>query len=439
PRRDQLRGDVHGELREWYLRHVDCYSGSRLHLHRLDRRRLLGHWHLYRDPRRRDHRHRHLRSPDRRPHRQQGGHRERHGHQLTGGYHLRGDVHGELRERHHRDAHCYSCRRLHLQRLEWRRLLGHRYLRGHALRGDDGHRDLHAADLHPHGHPGGNGERDGHQRARRDQLRGDVHGELREWHGDHPERHPCRGLHLHGLERGWVLGHGHLHRDPHRRDHRHRHLRPPDRRAHRQQGGHRERHGHQRAGRDQLRRDLLGQLRERYPRHVDCYSCRRLHLQRLERRRLLGHRYLRGHALRGDDGHRDLHAADLHPHGHPGGNGERDGHQRARRDQLRGDVHGELRERHRRDAHCYSGRGLHLHGLEWRRLLRHGDVRGHGLRGDDGHRDLHAADLHPHSHRGGNGERDGHQRARRDHLRRDVHSELRERYRRHAHCYSRRG
>src|SRR5439155_448441 len=310
-----------------------------------------------------------------------------------GGYHLRGDVHGELRERHHRDAHCYSCRRLHLQRLEWRRLLRHRYLRGHALRGDDGHRDLHAADLHPHGHPGGNGERDGHQRARRDQLRGDVHGELREWHRVHAQRHSRRGLHLHGLERRRLLRHGHLHRDPHRRDHRHRHLRPPDLLPHRQQGGHRERHGHQLTGGHHLWRDLFRELRQRYRRDAHCYSGRGLHLHRLGRRRLLRHRRLHRDLERCDNRHRDVHASDLHPHSHPGGNGERYGHQRARRDHLRGDVHGELRERHRRHAHCYFCRGLHLHRLDRRRVLGHRHLHRHALRGDHGHRDLHRGPL----------------------------------------------
>src|SRR5207247_2265246 len=187
----------------------------------------------------------------------------------------------------------------HLQRLEWRRLLGHRYLRGHALRGDDGHRDLHAADLHPHGHPGGNGERDGHQRARRDQLRGDVHGELRERHGGHADRHPRLPLHLPRLDRRRLLGHWHLYHDPPRRDHRHRHLRSPDRRPHRQQGGHRERHGHQLTGGYHLRGDVHGELRERHHRDAHCYSCRRLHLQRLEWRRLVRPRDLRGHGARG--------------------------------------------------------------------------------------------------------------------------------------------
>src|SRR2546425_13094330 len=32
----------------------------------------------------------------------------------------------------------------------------------------------------------------------------------------------------------------------------------------------------------------------------------------------------------------------------------------------RGDLLGQLRQRHRRDAHCRAHRGLHLHWLEWR-------------------------------------------------------------------------
>src|SRR5438552_449816 len=369
------------------------------------------------------------------PHGDPGGNGERHGHQLPGGHHLWGDLRGELHERYHRHAHCYSCRGLHLHRLERRRVLGHRRLHRHALRGDDGHRHL-RADLRVDGHAGRHGDWNGDEQPGRDQLWGDLRGELHERYGRHADRRARRRLDLHRLEWRRLLRHWRLHRDALRGDDRHCDLHASPR-ADGLHGGSGRRDRDEQSRRHQLRGDLRGELRQRYRRHADRRARRRLHLQRLERRRLLRHRRLHRHALRGDDGHRDLHPSNLHPHGHPGGNRERYGHQLTGRHRLWRDLRGELHERYRRDAHRRARRRLDLQRLDRRRLLGHWRLHRHALRGDDRHRDFHAS-PHADGLQGGRGRRDRDEQPRRHRLRPDLRGELHEWHRRDAHGRARR-
>src|SRR5262249_40926833 len=75
--------------------------------------------------------------------------------------------------------------------------------------------------------------------------------------------------------------------------------------------------------RHQLRGPLPGQLRQRHRGHADRHPGGGLRVYRLERRRLLRHRHLRGDAERGHVGHGDFHP-DLRPDRDQGRDRQRD-------------------------------------------------------------------------------------------------------------------
>ena len=158
-----------------------------------------------------------------------------------------------------------------------------------------------------HGGKGRDGRRDRDQHAGEDQLRGHLRGDVRELLGGQADggaraRFAVRGLDRPRLQRTDRPG---LRVRPHRRPDDQRDLQPVAD-ADGDQGRDRWRHGHEPAGRDQLRLDLRPGDGPGCRDHVDRGALRRLAARRLVRWRVLGDRHLRGDPGCGQVGDRDV-------------------------------------------------------------------------------------------------------------------------------------
>jgi hypothetical protein len=135
----------------------------------------------------------------------------------------------------------------------------------------------------------------------------------------------------------------------------------------------RHRHGDKFSRRDQLRLDLLGQLRQRNFRHADGHGGRELFFYRLERG-LHGDGQLRRCDGLSEIGYGDVYSAEFRADTGEGGRRQRHRHQLSFRDQLRFYMLGELQQRDLRDPDGHGGIRLYFRGLE-RRLYRDRQLR----------------------------------------------------------------
>src|SRR5439155_1680198 len=323
-----------------------------------------------------------------------------------------------VRQRHLRHLDRRARRRLHLHRLEWWRLLRHRHLHRHDECGHYGDRHVCPSDLHAHRELERRRERHHHQRARRHRLRHHLRRRVRQRHRGHLDRRAGCWLDLLWLERRRLLRHRHLHRHGECGHYGDRHVCPSDLHAHRELERRWDRHHHQRARRHRLRHHLRRRVRQRHLRHLDRRARRRLHLLRLEWRRLLRHRHLHRHDECGHHGDRHVCPSDLHAIRELEQRWDRHHHQRARRHRLRHHLRRRVRQRHRRHLDRRARRRLHLHRLEWWRLLRHRHLHRHDECGHYGDRHVCPSDLHAHREPERRRDRHHHQRARRHLLRR---------------------